>query len=110
MTMQMTMWHRTRPLVMAAELAVGVAALGAHAESEDTNSAPNGCPVDNVNDTGETVTTTPVPNGVRSGLVHCENGDWKFGTGVATSGGRATGGRARRLRTRSRPAARSAPD
>ncbi len=90
---------RIRTLTMAATLvvaAVGVPALGAAAESKDTGptTSGRGCTVENVDDNGNTVSTSTVPEGTRVGLFYCKNGEWKFGTIVLDhqSGGGVQGG------------------
>ncbi len=98
---------RIRTLTMAATLvvaAVGVPALGAAAESKDTGptTSGRGCTVENVDDNGNTVSTSTVPEGTRVGLFYCKNGEWKFGTVVldAQGGSSPQGGIGPRAGTR----------
>ncbi len=95
----MTIRTHIRSLTMAAVLvlgSVGVPALGAAAESKDTgpSTSGRGCTVENVDDNGNTVSTSTVPEGTRVGLFYCKNGEWKFGTIVLDhqSGGSVQGG------------------
>ena len=95
----MNIGTRIRTLTMAATLvvaAVGVPALGAAAESKDTgpSTSGRGCTVEHVDDNGNTVSTSTVPEGTRVGLFYCKNGEWKFGTIVLDhqSGGGVQGG------------------
>lgn len=88
--MTMKIRTRIRTLAMAATLvvaAVGVPALGAAAEAKDTGpgTGGRGCTVENVDDNGNTVSTSTVPEGTRVGLFYCKNGEWKFGTVVLDS-------------------------
>ncbi len=107
----MTIRTHIRSLTMAAVLvlgSVGVPALGAAAESKDTgpSTSGRGCTVENVDDNGNTVSTSTVPEGTRVGLFYCKNGEWKFGTIVLDhqSGGGVQGGSGPLVGTRARVA------
>lgn len=92
-----SIWRRARVLAMASLVivaAVGVPALGASAESKDSGSgsgAKKGCTVENVDDNGNTVSTSTVPEGTRIGLFYCKNGEWRFGTVILDHQAGATG-------------------
>ena len=53
----------------------GVPAPGAHAKSKDTGTSAKDCSVEHVDDNGNTVRTSTVPEGTRAGLVYYTNGE-----------------------------------
>jgi hypothetical protein len=72
--------------VLAIAAGVGVAyPASATAQPVKGTSGPKGCPVENVDANGNTVSTSTVPDGTRVGLFVCINGEWKFGWAIGRS-------------------------
>lgn len=73
--------------VLAISAGVGVAyPAAASAQPVKGNGAPKGCPVENVDANGNTVSVSTVPDGTRIGLFVCVNGEWKFGWAIGRAG------------------------